>query len=254
METGRLALADEAQRAMIEAFSAAKESMVYFVQCGERVKIGTSKCLPARLSRLQTSAPERLVVIGVRIGDDRAERALHKKYEKYRTSGEWFVACPEIIEEAKSQTLVNGVGRLLCEVDDLRRKVAFSEKCLKDKAERFEEGLKASRKAARDREKRLKGELLVERAVRARLTRELAVAKASFIKEGCDRDVQRKAILKALEGVSRPVDVRVIAQSVAITAGTVKRVLRELRVEGRVKSHAKAFGQANGYTLAEVAL
>jgi hypothetical protein len=63
---------------------------VYFVQSGCFVKIGFTTNLSKRIASLQTSATERLELIGsVKCTADR-ERLYHTNFGRYRLRGEWF--------------------------------------------------------------------------------------------------------------------------------------------------------------------
>ncbi|TNE74955.1 GIY-YIG nuclease family protein [bacterium] len=54
------------------------------------VKIGFSKNPETRLATLQTGCPYKLSLIHSYIGTQKAEYALHRKYQEYKTQGEWF--------------------------------------------------------------------------------------------------------------------------------------------------------------------
>ncbi|WP_168200871.1 GIY-YIG nuclease family protein [Allokutzneria sp. NRRL B-24872] len=70
----------------------AAEGFVYVIaQVGTtRVKIGYTRNVARRLKGLQTSNPYKLEVLWHAPGDMRLEEALHKKFAKRRTQGEWF--------------------------------------------------------------------------------------------------------------------------------------------------------------------
>ncbi len=67
-------------------------SVVYFVRVGEEgpVKIGVATNLKQRLSGLQISHPEKLVVIRVIVGNHEVEKWLHDYFSKDKIRGEWF--------------------------------------------------------------------------------------------------------------------------------------------------------------------
>ena len=79
---------------------------VYFVQAerGGPVKIGVTDDLDRRLSMLQASSAERLVVIYALPGDRRTELELHKRFSEHRIRGEWFAEEPvlEWIEDRRA--------------------------------------------------------------------------------------------------------------------------------------------------------
>lgn len=70
----------------------ADKECVYLVQAGRSgpVKIGRARCLPSRLSSLQTSSYERLFVRGAFLGNSFKEKEAHRMYWKHRIRGEWF--------------------------------------------------------------------------------------------------------------------------------------------------------------------
>ena len=73
--------------------------MIYFIAQSNKafVKIGyTSKPIKKRLGALQTGNPFRLVVLDIITGNKRVEKAIHKKFDKYRFNGEWFRYSREI--------------------------------------------------------------------------------------------------------------------------------------------------------------
>lgn len=87
----------------IEAVSplrTAKKGFVYAISSGEHVKIGLAANVKRRILGLQTSCPTALSVINAWEHHDaeRMERLLHRKYRKFRTSGEWFRLSEELIE------------------------------------------------------------------------------------------------------------------------------------------------------------
>lgn len=76
---------------------------VYFIRCGEFVKIGIATSVRVRIKALQTSSPLELKAEGfIPLGSDeqgyRLERELHRRFNGYRVRGEWFRYCPEIAE------------------------------------------------------------------------------------------------------------------------------------------------------------
>jgi T5orf172 domain. len=75
--------------------------VVYFIQAGERIKIGISSRITKRLTALRTSSPVRLLVLGVIYAPCRAssraiERELHKGFSWLSARGEWFADSPHL--------------------------------------------------------------------------------------------------------------------------------------------------------------
>ena len=70
---------------------------VYFIRCADAIKIGFSQNPWARLTSLQTALPSKATLIGHIPGSVELEKALHKRFEHLKTTGEWFKATPEIM-------------------------------------------------------------------------------------------------------------------------------------------------------------
>lgn len=64
--------------------------MVYFIKCGNFVKIGFSKNPRERLNCLQTANPNKLKLIATIKGNFKTEKGLHEAFSKYRHNREWF--------------------------------------------------------------------------------------------------------------------------------------------------------------------
>jgi len=64
--------------------------VVYFVQAGDLIKIGTSTSLPSRLETLRTSNGGVLEVLLVVPGNRTQERQVHALFATERVRGEWF--------------------------------------------------------------------------------------------------------------------------------------------------------------------
>ena len=75
--------------------------MIYFLQ-GEitrRIKIGhTTRFIHTRMGALQIGSPDSLVFLGAHPGDERAEYALHERFEKFHSHGEWFDESQELAQ------------------------------------------------------------------------------------------------------------------------------------------------------------
>ncbi|CCJ07032.1 Hypothetical protein BN69_1581 [Methylocystis sp. SC2] len=75
----------------IDEFSSAPTGRVYVAGYDHYVKIGFSAASRgARILSLQTSAPKEIKVYKYLPGDIALERALHRKFARYRLKGEWF--------------------------------------------------------------------------------------------------------------------------------------------------------------------
>lgn len=98
-------------------------SWVYFVLCGERVKIGISKNPRRRLSGLRTGSSRLLRLFYVTPGDMELERELHRQFGADRVNGEWFIYSQQIrdwiqADEAGRKDLEKHIAK---SVDDLAR-------------------------------------------------------------------------------------------------------------------------------------
>lgn len=80
------------------------QSWVYFIQAGNGgpIKIGRSNSPTDRLTTLQTSHSEELVLLAVTKGGERLEKSLHMKFKQHRLRGEWFEPSPAILSEIES--------------------------------------------------------------------------------------------------------------------------------------------------------
>ena len=72
---------------------------VYFVRLGDtgHIKIGTSRNVAQRLSKMATDMPSKPEVVLVIRGDRTKELALHKELAAHRKRGEWFDCHPEVM-------------------------------------------------------------------------------------------------------------------------------------------------------------
>ena len=64
--------------------------MIYFIECGDLVKIGTTNDVRARLSSLQTGNPAPMVLLGQMAGGMVVEGDLHRRFRALHVRGEWF--------------------------------------------------------------------------------------------------------------------------------------------------------------------
>lgn len=69
-----------------------EQGYVYFVQGGDRVKIGWSRNVDLRVSQLRTAAADDLVLLGSMPGDRAEERAMQARFAALHIRGEWFRA------------------------------------------------------------------------------------------------------------------------------------------------------------------
>jgi hypothetical protein len=69
---------------------------VYFFACGDLIKIGRSKRPLRRLSVIRSSSAHDVVALGVVVGGEIIEAAIHDEFAHLRDHGEWFRRGPEI--------------------------------------------------------------------------------------------------------------------------------------------------------------
>lgn len=77
----------------------AREAVIYFIQSehGGSIKIGRADDLAKRLVNLQTSRPDKLVVLAAAQGTVEHERLLHTRFAAAREKGEWFAPTAELM-------------------------------------------------------------------------------------------------------------------------------------------------------------
>jgi hypothetical protein len=77
-----------------------RETVIYFIQSehGGPIKIGRADDLAKRLVNLQTSRPDKLVVLATAPGTVQQERDLHARFAAAREKGEWFSPVPDLVQ------------------------------------------------------------------------------------------------------------------------------------------------------------
>ncbi len=73
-----------------------RKQFVYFIRNGNTVKIGHSHSPHKRMAAMRTANHAKLEMLAITDGGTMRERVLHKKFTKFRLSGEWFTLAPEI--------------------------------------------------------------------------------------------------------------------------------------------------------------
>lgn len=63
---------------------------VYFIQCGNRIKIGKSNDPWKRLAALQTGNPDQLRLLAIAPGNEDFEQGVQEQFSEYRVNGEWY--------------------------------------------------------------------------------------------------------------------------------------------------------------------
>lgn len=79
---------------------------LYFIQCGDRVKIGRSNNVHNRLRDLNVKSGEQLILLASIKEGGRLERDYHKRFHDARLNGEWFQLTAEL--RAAIETITTG--------------------------------------------------------------------------------------------------------------------------------------------------
>jgi hypothetical protein len=75
---------------------------LYFIQCGDAVKIGVSSCPEDRMKILSTSSPGKLVLVAKIPNMGHKENEIHKQLAHLKINNEWFWFTPEVNELIKN--------------------------------------------------------------------------------------------------------------------------------------------------------
>jgi hypothetical protein len=72
---------------------------VYLIRSGSDglVKIGFSKTVHKRLTKMQVGSPDKLTVLRILDGGKELEAALHARFKSYRVRGEWFTFSEDML-------------------------------------------------------------------------------------------------------------------------------------------------------------
>lgn len=73
-----------------------KNKYLYFMACGDAVKIGVSSCPDSRLETLQTGAPGELSLVASIPNAGHLEAECHRRLSHLHLSGEWFRHTEEV--------------------------------------------------------------------------------------------------------------------------------------------------------------
>jgi len=90
--------------------------LVYFIQVGNRIKIGTTTNLPRRLTQLRSHCAEEPRVLLAVAGDATQEKQVHALFAEDRIRGEWFAPSARLnqfMAERFEQDIRNTHGPLL---------------------------------------------------------------------------------------------------------------------------------------------
>lgn len=77
-----------------------RETVIYFIQSehGGEIKIGRADDVAKRLAGLQTSRPDKLLILAAAPGSTQQERELHDRFAAHRVKGEWFSPVAELMQ------------------------------------------------------------------------------------------------------------------------------------------------------------
>ena len=92
-----------------------RDCAVYFVQSedGGPIKIGRAEDVAHRLLQLQTSRPDKLVLLAAAPATFDEERRIQEAFAQHRVKGEWFSPVPGLLNLAKS---VSSLGSIPCDL------------------------------------------------------------------------------------------------------------------------------------------
>ena len=71
-------------------------SVVYFLECKGRIKVGFSRQLPRRIATLGSGNPDRITLLATLPGGRSLESRIHADLAAHRHKNEWFDDCAEV--------------------------------------------------------------------------------------------------------------------------------------------------------------
>ena len=86
---------DAAAKSLARAREIAKGDL-YFIRCGDAVKIGRTTNIVERLRNMQVNSPHEIDCLLLLRGQGKHEAACHKRFAAYRVRGEWFRLSDEL--------------------------------------------------------------------------------------------------------------------------------------------------------------
>lgn len=97
-----------------------KDSRVYFVRCGDFIKVGVTKNAAARISSFRTGSPHEIELIGTIWGDNSTEKAIHGVLEDQWYRGEWFHYSAYLLRSLRCLCAIDVRGYLADEGTNVR--------------------------------------------------------------------------------------------------------------------------------------
>lgn len=71
--------------------------VVYFIECGDYIKIGYTEELKQRVQALSAAIPYPITVLATMFGNWETEKSLHRRFASSRHKGEWFRKTPDLL-------------------------------------------------------------------------------------------------------------------------------------------------------------
>ena len=103
-------LAKQTGNPLFERARVAIGSVVYFIRCGDFVKVGYATNVVRRVAELQTGNPHELELLGVIPGGASEERTLHALLAAEHHRGEWFRISGDTIPTLRAYGVDVGPG------------------------------------------------------------------------------------------------------------------------------------------------
>lgn len=75
-----------------------RKGKIYFIKCGDSIKIGFSKNPWARCSMLKTGMPEEPILLGYFNGSLVDEKKLHSRFSSIKVNREWYKATDDLLD------------------------------------------------------------------------------------------------------------------------------------------------------------
>ena len=89
--------------------------MIYFVRCGDWIKIGMAQNVIERVQSIQAHNPYPVKLLAVCKGYRAKEGALHRRFKNERRRGEWFVLSERLTafirRQISANDYLNGLGK-----------------------------------------------------------------------------------------------------------------------------------------------
>lgn len=103
------------------------ESVVYFILCQDKVKIGVTINVRSRFSHLQCSSPEKLTLLKYVKGDCGVEAIIHRLFAEQHVRGEWYQYDEDLADFIESLDDKHSLFELLHRKERMRNLAVVSE-------------------------------------------------------------------------------------------------------------------------------